>query len=231
MRATASAIAALVLGVAASAAAPPAATNAVDTPDAHISATMTAKDAGSAQWFFAMAPDDVLPLLPVNTRLDMLDYFNSGIERPSRDAAGSPAIVTSSSGRRLTFNTGDGSSYELAVYTAGRDTLVALVETLHYPMADSHIEWYDSHWQPLQPQLAEPGLSTWLTSAGRKHRAEVEQAIPFITAQAATDPDAGTITLTRTIDSYFLSDRAPAALRWLEPTLVYTLRGARFVRR
>ena len=230
MRAIASAIAALAFGIAA-AAASPADTTADATTGAHISATMTAKDAGSAQWFFAMAPDDVLPLLPVNTRLDMLDYFNSGIERPSRDAAGSRAIVTSSSNRRLTFDSGDGSSYELAVYTAGRDTVVALVETLHYPMADSRIEWYDSHWRPMQPLLPEPGLAAWLTGAGSKHRAEVEQAIPFMTAEAATDPDAGTLTLTRTIDSYFLPADTPDALRWLRPSIVYTLRGSRFVAR
>ena len=156
MRATAFAIAALILCAASASA--QADTSAVAVPAAHISATMTAKDAGSAQWFFAMAPDDVLPLLPVNTRLDMLDYYNSGVERPSRDAAGSRAIVTSSTNRRLTFDTGDGSTYELAVYTAGRDTIVALVETLHYPMADSRVEWYDSRWRPLQPLLGEPGL-------------------------------------------------------------------------
>ena len=229
MRATAFAIAALI-PCAASASAQ-ADTSAVAVPAAHISATMTAKDAGSAQWFFAMAPDDVLPLLPVNTRLDMLDYYNSGVERPSRDAAGSRAIVTSSTNRRLTFDTGDGSTYELAVYTAGRDTIVALVETLHYPMADSRVEWYDSRWRPLQPLLGEPDQQALLTRAGRRHRGEVEEAIPFMTAEAVTDPDAGTLTLTRTIDGYFLPADTPDALRWLEPRLVYALHGSRFVRR
>ena len=123
------------------------------------------------------------------------------------------------------------STYELAVYTAGRDTIVALVETLHYPMADSRVEWYDSRWRPLQPLLGEPDLQAWLTRAGRRHRGEVEEAIPFMTAEAVTDPDAGTLTLTRTIDGYFLPADTPDALRWLEPRLVYALHGSRFVRR
>ena len=142
---------------------------------APLSATMTARDAGSAQWYFAMAPDDVLPLLPVNTRLDMLDYYNSGVSRPSRDAAGGRAIVTGSSSRRVTFETGDTCSYELAVFTAGSDTIVALVETIRYPMPDSRIAWYDSRWRPIAPPAAEPKLDDWLTRDGRKNRQEVEE--------------------------------------------------------
>jgi len=196
-----------------------------------ISATVTARDAGSAQWFFAMAPSDVLPLLPVNTRLDMLDYYNSGVNRASRDAAGGRAVITSSAARRLTFEMGDSCSYELAVFTAGADTVVAIVETICYPMADSRVEWYGSRWQPLKPLLDEPQLDDWLTREGRRHRAEVEEALPFITARITADPDAGTLTIARTIDSYFHPTAPPEALRWLEPSLTYRLRGAKFVKK
>lgn len=206
-----------------------------DTPEqsaaAPISATMTARDAGSAQWFFAMAPDDVLTLLAVNTRLDMLDYYNSGVQRPSRDAAGGRAIVTSSTGSRITFECGDSCAYELAVFRAGTDTVVALVETLHYPMADSRIEWYSSRWEPLRPLLAEPQLADWLTGDGRKHADEVRAALPFITASATTDPDSGMLTLTRTIDGFFTDADKPKALQWVRPSISYTIKGTRFVKK
>lgn len=191
---------------------------------APLSATMTARDAGSAQWFFAMAPDDVLPLLPANTRLDMLDYYNSGMQRPSRNEAGGMAMVTSSADRRLTFEAGDSCSYELAVFTAPADTLVALIETVRYPMADSRIEWYDSRWRPVKAPVAAPALKQWLTRDGARHRAEVEEAIPFITASITADPATRTITYTRTIDSYFLPSDTPAALRWLRPSLQQKLK-------
>ncbi|MDE6286089.1 MAG: DUF3256 family protein, partial [Muribaculaceae bacterium] len=163
---------------------------------APLSATMTARDAGSAQWFFAMAPDEVMPLLPANTRLDMLDYYNSGMQRPSRNEAGGMALITSSADRRLTFEAGDSCSYELAVFTTPRDTLVALIETLRYPMPDSRVEWFDARWQPVKAPVAEPGLKQWLTRDGARNRAEVEETIPFITATATADPDRRTITYT-----------------------------------
>lgn len=192
--------------------------------DAPLSATMTARDAGSAQWFFAMAPDEVLPLLPANTRLDMLDYYNNGMERPSRNEAGGMAMVTSSADHRLTFEAGDSCSYELAVFTTPRDTLVALIETVRYPMPDSRIEWFDASWQPAKAPVAEPTLKQWLTGEGSRHRSEVEKAIPFITATATADPDRRTVTYTRTIDSYFLPSDAPAALRWLRPEIVQRMK-------
>lgn len=194
-------------------------------PAAPISATMTARDAGSAQWFFAMAPDDVLPMLPVNTRLDMLDYYNSGIARESQNEAGSRAIVTSSTDRRITFEQGDSCTFELAVFTtARRDTLVAVIETVRFPMADSRINWYDARWMPRPAPFAEPRLADWLTREGTRRRAEAEEALPFITAEATASPEAGTVTFRRTIDSFFLPGQAPEALGLLHPEIVRKLK-------
>lgn len=195
---------------------------------APISATMTARNAGSAQWFFAMAPDHVLPLLPANTRLDMLDYYNSGIHRASADAAGARAIVTASAARSMRFETGDTCRFELAVFPLPNDTLVALIETIAYPVADSRIAWYDSEWRPVTPPLRTPGLDVWLTREGKRHRAEVEEALPFISATAEADPEQGTITLRRTIDAYFLPQERPAALDYVKPEIVFRLKGKRF---
>lgn len=201
-------------------------TAAADVPETagHISATITARNAGTAQWFFAMAPDNVLPLLPANTRLDMLDYFNSGIARESADASGARAIVTGSTARTLRFETGDTTRFELAVFTPGSDTIVALIETVTYPMPDSRIAWYDSRWRPVRAPFAEPQLADWLTKEGRRHRAEVEEQLPFISAVATADPDRGTVTYTRTIDSYFPAPDRPAALLHLSPTLTRRLK-------
>lgn len=204
------------------------------TPEAvsePISATMTARNAGSAQWFFAMAPDDVLPLLPANTRLDMLDYYNSGVHRESADASGARAIVTGSSDRSLRFEVGDTCRFEIAVFPAGNDTLVALIETIAYPMRDSRIQWFDSRWQPARKALEEPSLADWLTPDGSKHRAEVEETSPFITYEAKADVTRGTITMRNTMETYFLpQDRAAAIGHYMHPELVYRLKGKRFVR-
>ena len=196
-----------------------------------ISATMTARNAGSAQWFFAMAPDDVLPLLPANTRLDMLDYYNSGVHRESADASGARAVVTGSSDRSLRFEVGDTCRFEIDVFPAGSDTLVALIETIAYPMRDSRIQWFDARWQPVRKALEEPSLADWLTPDGRKHRAEVEEMNPFITYEATADAARGVITLRNTMETYFLpQDRADAIGNYMHPELVYRLKGKRFVR-
>lgn len=205
------------------------AADSIGVATAHISATVTARNAGSAQWFFAMAPDDVLPLLPANTRLDMLDYFNSGVRRASADAAGARAIVTESTASRLRFETGDTCRFELAVFAAGADTIVALVETIAYPMRDSRIRWFDASWRPLaQEPLATPRLADWLTREGSKRRDEAESALPFITAESVTDPEQGTVELRNTTGSYFPAAEQPDALRLTAGRLVYKLRGKRF---
>lgn len=206
----------LILAAALVAAAAPAVAGSHDAP---ISSTMTARDAGSAQWFFAMAPDDVLPLLPANTRLDMLDYFNSGVDRASRNAAGSEARILSSADRRITFVLGDSTTCEIGVFISPADTAVALVETLRFPMADSRISWYDGAWAPRKAPVDEPRLADWLTADGRRQRTEVEREIPFLTAVITTDPETRTVTYTRTIDSYFLPSERPASLGLLQPRL------------
>ena len=195
--------------------------------DAPISATMTARDAGSAQWFFAMAPDDVLPLLPANTRLDMLDYYNSGLARPSRNTAGGEAVITHSDSRSLRFQLGDSTTCELGVFAAGRDTVVALIETIRFPMPDSKVEWYDARWNPIKAPVAEPRLADWLTRDGRSHRAEVERALPFITAEATTDPYAGRLLWRLTIDEYFVPADRPAALGYLAPAITQKVQPGR----
>ena len=191
----------------------------------HLSATMTARDAGSAQWFFATAPERVMPLLPENTRLDMLDYFNSGVERPSRNSAGGSAIVTASTDRLLSFKMGEGVDYQLGVFTTAKgDTLVAVAETIHIPMADTRIAWYGRDWTPAESPVAEPLLADWLTAPGRKHRKAVEEQLPFLTASATLRPEQGEVAYVRSVDSYFVPSEKPEALSYLEQTLVRKLR-------
>ena len=75
--------------------------------------------------FFVSAPDEVLPLLPQNTRLDMLDYFSSGMSTFSPNATRGNARIVLNEPSKLQ-----------AVLSRDSNIQIALVATekIHYSL-------------------------------------------------------------------------------------------------
>ena len=104
-------------------------------------ATAQGRQAGD---FFASAPASVFPLLDHNARLDMLDYFSNNMSTPTANNLDGRSAITAMSPTDLTVRLTDSSSAQIALLTAGNDTVVALISTVATPGLDSSISFYDT---------------------------------------------------------------------------------------
>ncbi|MDO4319071.1 MAG: DUF3256 family protein [Bacteroidales bacterium] len=184
--------------------------------------TATARTAGE---IFASAPDRVIKMLPQSTRLDMLDYYHYGSDKASMNAFGGDARVLSESTSDLHWQTSDRANMQLAVLTAGKDTVVAVVETLLTPVPDSRIEFYDSDWHAVKAPVKMPVRADWLTDEGRRHADELEVVLPFDFVEARFDLDEGRLILTNNARSYLTADEYERIEPWIRPQLVYSISG------
>ncbi len=91
---------------------------------------------------FASAPQSVFPLLDKNARLDMIDYFASGSDTPSRNKLDGSSRISELNDYSVKIKMTDASDYQLAILPAGSDSLIAVISTVATPAHDSHISFY-----------------------------------------------------------------------------------------
>ena len=179
---------------------------------------------------FATAGGDIIPLLDRNARLDMIDYFNSGMDRPSTNELAGRSSITRMDDRSMRIRLTDASNYQLAALPAGADTLVAVIATVLTPAPDSRMAVYTRSWDKdlTKNIFKQPVLSDWRTAGGRRHRDEVAKLVPFMLTAYDYDPATSTLTLSDN-SRQCLSEEVYETVRpYLKEKLVYRWNGKKF---
>lgn len=179
---------------------------------------------------FTSAPAEVFPLLDRNSRLDMIDYYRSGLATPSANRLDGHSRVTDITPGSLSAQLSEVSTATLVLLPQRSDTILALVTTMNVPAPDSSIAFYTKDWKPLPAgdYFKAPTLADW-TAKG--HRAsEIEQTVPFMLSQMALDPSTGTLTLTNTLSSFLSPEVYETVSPALFPSLTYRWTGTKFTR-
>ncbi len=191
-------------------------------------ATAQGRQAGD---FFASAPASVFPLLDHNARLDMLDYFSNNMSTPTANNLDGRSAITAMSPTDLTVRLTDSSSAQIALLTAGNDTVVALISTVATPGLDSSISFYDTSWRPLQAgrYFSKPGWKDWIAPGGDLET--VTAMTPFMLSSYFYDPATRTLTLTNNLGKFMDPDLYETISPSLLPTLTYTWSGKKFSRK
>lgn len=184
---------------------------------AFVMAGALAADARSALDFFVGAPDNEIPLLRREARLDMADYFNNGLANTVVNEFGGSSRVTEADERRLVAQLSDESSLELDVLTAGSDTVIAVITTVLLPMADSRITFYDADWQPLRRQPNMPGMREFAGSNAAVRA--LAAAVPMFFVRATYRPADDVFVFTNTTAPYFAENERPDVLLALPATI------------
>lgn len=177
----------------------------------------------TAATLFIEAPQAVV-LIDSFPKLEMIEYFRAGSDHPTTTRIGSQAKIISLDDAAMEYEIGETASFQLATLPLrGGATCVALVETLSGGITDSDVTFFTSGWEPMDSRkmFPEPVLSDWLTAEGRKHRAALEQDIPFITARYTIDPAAGTLTARLTLSDYFVKEEWEKIAPLLKTELIY----------
>lgn len=189
----------------------------------------------TAMDFFRMGGADVaIPLVDSLSRMDMADYFDSGIARASKNRAQGEAIIVSASPETVVFKqAGDIESVLYVVTAPGADTLLMVTETLSLPQEDTRVAFYNKNWNPVARQpLETPGLEDWLTADGLKNVDAVADALPFMLVTWKYAPDTRVLTLTHNMGQYFSKSPDQLAIleKYVRPQLSYTFDGKKFKR-
>ena len=179
---------------------------------------------------FVGAPRHIMPLLDKRVKLDMVDYFNSGMTTPSKNLLDGKARVTALNPGAIEVQTSDAEKCTIAVLPVGKSFVIAVIRTLSVPESDSDIKFYDAKWRQLDGSryMKTPTIADWLTAHGRKNRNAVDEAVPFVTAEYEYDPATGVLTVTQQLEHTLGKESYAEVKDYLKPQLTYSWKGGRF---
>ncbi|MBE6318451.1 MAG: DUF3256 family protein [Bacteroidales bacterium] len=181
----------------------------------------------AAKHLFIEAPDSIFPSIEERTRRDMIDYYESGYNRPSLNVFEDSSVITCCDSTCIEIKASKVLQYQLSMPAKN---LIVLISTHSIPMYDSEIAFYDFEWekQPVEKYFTAPSLTDWLTNDGKKVRDDVENAVPFIIASYNFDVESGVLTITNQLKDYFGKNTWRQVSKWLSPQLKYKWNGKHF---
>lgn len=167
------------------------------------------------------------------TRLDMADYYRSGLRYTSQNVVGESVRIISVDTLSMRYTPAPDVETELSLLPGdGADTVVMNIITYSLPQQDSRIVFSDLDGNALEEKYLIPRLrlKDWLTKVGAGSRQEVESRLPFICARADYDAATRTLTLKNTMADFY-ADQADRQwlLRMLRPQLTLRWTGRKFV--
>lgn len=174
--------------------------------------------------FFVEAPDSELPLLDVNTRMDMLDYFTNGFSTPSKNVYEGSSRVLSAEDRRIELQLSRDASMQIGVTSVKGDTLIAVVETVLTPVADSSVRFYHTDWSPVKKQPQMPGIEAFTP----KGTPAVDMP-DMLFVVADIDPSTGYITFRNTTPGYYAESDRPEGLKLMRSSVTMRYDGKKYV--
>ena len=181
---------------------------------------------------FVDAPRAVFPLLDRDAKLDMVDYYNSGVATPTKNVMDGKSLITSMAPMKMNFTMTDASCYEIDMLpTADGDTLIALIGTVATPAPDSQMTLYTKDWgaNVTPAHFTKPVLADWLTSEGKSGSGEVEGLVPFLLIGYTYDPGSRTLTLTNNTRRFLSADVYEIVEPCLKQTMTYSWNGKKFI--
>lgn len=200
-------------------------------PQATTSAEAAAQEPLTATRAFTEAPAAIFPTLDRMTRLDMVDYFNSGSPKPSKNAFKGDSRIIAASDRSITIATSDVSEIQLSLLESGNDTILMVITTLKTPAPDSGVRFYTTRWKEITKGLfMVPLLDDWMLPEAQKRRDDLENTVPFVLASITYDPQTATLTLKNNLGDFLPDDDSKWVSPLLRSQLVYKWNGKKMTK-
>lgn len=182
----------------------------------------------SAAKCFTEAPAQVLPLLSVSNRLDMVDYFRAGSAKTTVNAAGGNARVTEESDYSIKFQVSEGVTGQMFVLNPmDKCPVIGYIETVELPMPDSAVKFFNCRWQPVEVFKA-PELRDWTRNSDKATLEQLREEVPFVLCTMEYLPREAELVLAGTTEQYFSKDDTPEALSQLKDEIVMRWTGKKF---
>ena len=109
--------------------------------------------------YIVQMPDSVLPLLTNVNRADCIDFREAGMEAKVTNRLGGTTELSALTDDYALWQYTISSQVEMKLLPMNDSTnIICVVHTAQVPEPDSHIAFYDDHWQPLPTTSCWPSL-------------------------------------------------------------------------
>ena len=179
--------------------------------------------------FFASEPGNIFPLLTRTNRLDMVDYHKSGQTVAIANNLTGDSKLLELDSTYIKVQTSDAKVVEMLMRTAGKDTVITVIETVMTPVPDSRLSQWNSHWQRyISDRLfAMPGIDDFFVKKmPQELRADLQDAMIFpLIRLSFTGEKHDTIEASHGLEQFLASNEYQRFAAYLKPSLKYRFNG------
>ena len=179
--------------------------------------------------FFASEPGNIFPLLTRTGRLDMVDYYNSGKTVAIANNLEGESSLLQLDSAYLKVQTSKNRIVEMRMRTAGKDTVITVIETVMTPVPDSRLTQWNVHWQRFTSDklFAMPGIDDFIIrKMPHDLRADLQDAMIFPLIQLTfKGEDHDIIEATHGLEQFLAKEEYQRYSSYLKPSISYRFNG------
>lgn len=179
---------------------------------------------------FSTIPKSIFGFISEDNRLDMIDYFESGIDKPIVNELGDTARIAALTDSSISVDYAPEATLTLAPISCSGSQIIMLINSLATPTVDSRIQFFTHDWKPIDTEsiIAIPKLSDWFVKTDKATKAILDSQVEFLTVEAQYHSDPSTLILTPTIGDYIAPEIVETVTKYLIPQKTYVWTGKKF---
>ena len=179
--------------------------------------------------FFASEPGNIFPLLTRTNRLDMVDYHKSGQTVAIANNLTGESRLLELDSTYIKVQTSSSKVVEMLMRTAGKDTVITVIETVMTPVPDSRLTQWNVHWQRFTSDrlFAMPAIDDFIVKKmPQELRADLQDAMIFpLIRLTFTGEKHDTIEASHGLEQFLTSNEYQRFAAYLRPSLKYRFNG------
>lgn len=179
--------------------------------------------------FFASEPGNIFPLLTRTSRLDMVDYYNSGKTVAIANNLEGESSLLQLDSAYLKVQTSKNRIVEMRMRTAGKDTVITVIETVMTPVPDSRLTQWNVHWQRFTSDklFAMPGIDDFIIrKMPHDLRADLQDAMIFPLVQLTFKGEGhDIIEAAHGLEQFLAKEEYQRYSNYLKPSISYWFNG------
>ena len=178
---------------------------------------------------FGIEPGTIFPLLTRTNRLDMVDYYNSGqVVDIVNNLSGDSRLLELDS-TYLKVQTSNSRVVEMLMRTAGKDTVITVIETVMTPVPDSRLTQWNVHWQRFTSDklFSMPAIDDFIVGKMPQDlRQDLQDAMIFPLIQLTfKGENRDIIEATHGLEKFLAPSEYKRFAPYLKPSLSYCFKG------
>lgn len=190
-------------------------------------------NARSIRDFFVNEPHDLFALIDASTRLDLLDYYDTGRIVSSQNNLGDDTQFIKVTDDFLSIQLSESSEVEMRLlFPSKNDTIIVVNSTIKSPVEDSKLEFFDTNWNTLDTKkfITLPLIKSFISipKEDKTPQNYILDAIDFPLISYSINPENASITASQNMEKYMSKEEYMKIAKYLIPTITYNFEGKKY---